>query len=149
MAHLLLSIASSLNDAQTIRDQIKDLQHVIEDSPDKSYQQAVLDLKARLDRLWRAADRSSIPKGNEVRCFISGLSSVMAAIVKKHSATLDTSCSSDCSTSSRTVNIPKLPLPTFHVDPMRWTIFWERFQVAVHSNDKMDVSHKLTYLRKP
>ena len=61
---------------------------------------------------------------------------------------LDTSSSSDCSTSGKHFNLPKLALPTFDGDPMKWSVFWERFQAAVDSNDKLDVSHKLTYLRE-
>ena len=46
------------------------------------------------------------------------------------------------------VNLPKLALPVFHDDPMKWAVFWERFQASVHNNDNLEPSHKLTYLRE-
>ena len=53
-----------------------------------------------------------------------------------------------CNTGSRGVNLPKLALLTFCGDPMKWAAFWERFEEAVDSNDKLSAAHKLTYLRE-
>ena len=103
LAHLL-HLASALNDAQSIMEQIKELEQMIEDYPDKSYEQAVQDLKTRLDKLRADADCSSIPQGHEVRHLISGLSSAMAnltATQKKPPSSTSAHCSSDCSTSSK------------------------------------------------
>ena len=134
----------------SIREQIKELEQMIEDYPDKSYEQTVLDLKTRLDKLRADADHFSIPQGHEVRHLISGLSSAMAnltATQKKPPSSTSAHCSSDYSTSSK-VNLPKLALLTFHGDPMKWASFWERFEAAVDSNDQLSVSHKLTHLRE-
>ena len=60
---------------------------------------------------------------------------------------LDTSASSISSVSSQ-IKIPKLSLPTFHGDPMKWAVFWEGFDAAIHSNTSLDNSSKLTYLRE-
>ena len=51
-------------------------------------------------------------------------------------------------TTPKQVNLPKLALPTFHGDPMKWFMFWEKFQAVVHINDNLQSAHKLTYLRK-
>ena len=85
-------------------------------------------------------DRSSIPHEHPVRCIISGLSSAMAyltATEKKPPDASSTHCATDCSTSSRGVNLPKLALPTFCGDPIKWAAFWERFEEAVDSNDEL------------
>ena len=52
------------------------------------------------------------------------------------------------STTSVQVKLPKLSLPTFHGDPMKWSVFWEQFSSAVHNNDQLDNTQKLTYLRE-
>ena len=46
------------------------------------------------------------------------------------------------------VNLPKLALPTFYGDPMKWAVFWQRFLAAVHNNDHLESAHKLTYLHE-
>ena len=46
------------------------------------------------------------------------------------------------------IKLPKLSLPSFHGDPMKWSVFWEQFSSAVHNNDQLDYTQKLTYLRE-
>ena len=31
---------------------------------------------------------------------------------------------------------------------MKWSVFWEQFSSAVHNNDQLDNTQKLTYLRE-
>lgn len=42
--------------------------------------------------------------------------------------------------------LPKLELPQFNGDPLKWTSFWEQFEVVVHNSDMAEVT-KFTYLR--
>ena len=39
-------------------------------------------------------------------------------------------------------------LPSFHGHPMKWSVFWEQFSSAVHNNDQLHNTQKLTYLRE-
>ena len=45
------------------------------------------------------------------------------------------------------VKLPKISLPHFHGDLLRWTAFWDSFESAVHSNDRLSVIEKFNYLR--
>ena len=96
-------------------------------------------------------NRSSIPKRHEVRRLVSSLSSAIAdltAIKMRPTSSLDTSSISDCLSTIKQVSLPKITLPTFHSDPMKWSTFWESFQAVVDTNDKLNLSHKFTYLRE-
>ncbi len=44
-------------------------------------------------------------------------------------------------------NLPKIPIPEFHGDPLDWAPFWEPFTTAVDSNTTLSEADKLTYLR--
>ena len=46
------------------------------------------------------------------------------------------------------IKLPKLSLPSFHGDPMKWSLFWGQFSSAVHNNGQLDNTQKLTYLRE-
>ena len=47
-------------------------------------------------------------------------------------------------TAADRVKLPKISLPHFRGDLLRWTAFWDSFESAVHSNDRLD---KFNYLR--
>ena len=43
--------------------------------------------------------------------------------------------------------LPKLNLPTFSGNPLRWFTFWDSFEAAVHSNTSLRGVQKFTYLK--
>ena len=43
--------------------------------------------------------------------------------------------------------LPKLNLPTFSGNPLRWFTFWDSFEAAVHSNTNLGSVQKFTYLK--
>ena len=43
--------------------------------------------------------------------------------------------------------LPKLSLPLFSGDPLMWQMFWDSFNVAVHSNPNLSGVQKFNYLR--
>ena len=44
-------------------------------------------------------------------------------------------------------HLPKLTLPIFGGDPLKWQTFWDSFDSAVHSNNVLTNVQKLNYLR--
>ena len=46
------------------------------------------------------------------------------------------------------MKLPKLCLPTFNGDPLKWGVFWKQYHTTVHDNDQLDNHQKLTYLRE-
>lgn len=45
------------------------------------------------------------------------------------------------------VKLPKLTLPRFNGDVMKWTMFWDSYESAVHDNDQLSDVDKFNYLR--
>ena len=43
--------------------------------------------------------------------------------------------------------LPKLVLPTFSGDPLKWQCFWDSFSAAVHNNPNLTGAQKLNHLR--
>ena len=50
-------------------------------------------------------------------------------------------------TAADRVKLPKISLPHFRGDLLRWTAFWDSFESAVHSNDRLSEIDKFNYLR--
>ena len=45
------------------------------------------------------------------------------------------------------VRLPRIEVPTFDGNILKWRIFWEQFDSTVHSKTQMTNSNKQTYLR--
>ena len=50
-------------------------------------------------------------------------------------------------TEASATKLPKLDLPTFHGDILRWKNFWEQFWVSVHNRTTIPKEEKLMYLQ--
>ena len=44
------------------------------------------------------------------------------------------------------MKLPKITLPRFNRDPVRWTSFWDPYQLAVHLNSQLTEVDKFNYL---
>ena len=44
------------------------------------------------------------------------------------------------------MKLPKITLPQFNRDPVRWTSFWDSYQSAIHLNSELTEVDKLNYL---
>jgi len=45
------------------------------------------------------------------------------------------------------VKLPKLTLPHFNGNQVRWTAFWDSYESVIHSNDELTEVDKFNYLR--
>ena len=45
------------------------------------------------------------------------------------------------------MKLPKISLPRFGGDPVKWTSFWDSYQSAIHNNDGLSDVDKFNYLR--
>ena len=59
----------------------------------------------------------------------------------------DVKVPSDSSPSTHGVRLPKLDVPMFNGDILKWITFWEQFTVAVHDRTHLSNAEKLAYLR--
>ena len=47
-----------------------------------------------------------------------------------------------------TAKLPKLEVPTFNGEILKWCTFWDKFCVGVHKQEGMSSAEKLLYLRQ-
>ena len=47
----------------------------------------------------------------------------------------------------RCERLPKISLPRFSGDPLKWTTFWDSYQSAIHLNPDISKVNKFNYLR--
>lgn len=53
---------------------------------------------------------------------------------------------SDPTLATHGVKLPKLDVPTFDGDILKWIMFWEQFTVSVHDRPHLSKAEKLAYL---
>ena len=46
------------------------------------------------------------------------------------------------------IELPRISTPTFDGDILNWVAFWEQFEVAIHSNERLHDAQKFVYLRE-
>ena len=44
------------------------------------------------------------------------------------------------------VRLPKLEIPSFNGDKLKWTEFWDAFEASIHKNTNISAIEKLNYL---
>ena len=68
---------------------------------------------------------------------------INAHVVGRDGSTMN---NSPMALSNRRVNLPKLQLPTFDGNILKWTPFYDGFCAAVHNDDNLDNTQKFQYL---
>ncbi len=151
LAHELLTLASTYHDTLSLRGQVQDIEQKINEFSDKSYGASIATVVERFSKIEAELNRSSIPRDHLIRRLLLELSSAitqLSATDKAPATSLDVSSSGSSSSSCASqVQLPKIALPTFSGDPMKWAAFWNQFQAAIHDNNDLSQAHKLTYLR--
>ncbi len=61
---------------------------------------------------------------------------------------LSTPTKSTSSSSSVRVKVPKIDMPTFDGDILKWQTFWDQFESCVHNQSDMSEIDKFTYLQR-
>ena len=74
---------------------------------------------------------------------LADISSVVKGLVeaqKEHSPSIETRVS------ETGVRLPKIEVPTFDRNVLGWNLFWEQFEVLVHSKIHISDAEKFAYL---
>lgn len=99
----------------------------VEIATTQDYQDSIITLKARVDRLMRMT-RDPVSERMSER--MSGASSGTIR-----------------SESRQTVKLPKLVIENYDGDVSQWQEFWSQYETAIHENDALCKREKFTYLR--
>ena len=86
--------------------------------------------------------------------FLEPVNDVVSSIeVKLSQLDLMVSCppsvqAGSVSSVSNFCRLPKMDLPTFQGDPLKWQGFWDQFQVSIHDNERISDIDRFNFLKK-
>ena len=158
LAEEMLAKKSISEGLENLKSDIQALRDTFTEQPELNQDSAIQDLKASLSTIRRAMEQSTIPLAHQLRAdlktFSHNINQLCAEVATNHvrlappPTVLSTSMSSRDSESEDTCRLPKLDIPTFHGDLMKWSSFWTQFEATVDSNTKLSDVRKMAYLRK-
>lgn len=147
-----LGTANLQRDTQAMRD-------TFTEDPTLNQDEALSAMNLTFSSIRRDIERSTLESGhhlqNEVDSLIPVINRLNADLTTSKLKTasartpdLSTSMSSRDSEAEDTCRLPKLDIPTFHGDLMKWQSFWTQFVATVDSNFKLFDVRKMAYLRR-
>ena len=149
----MLTLRTLHRNATELNRRLKELESEMTDNPDQSYAAGLHDIKEELKDLNQVLLQSTILSSHGINDLVQSLHTLVLRLtstkIEPKSTPLDTSSSSISDVSSHShIKLPKLSVPSFNGDVMKWAVFWERFQAIIHENPRLDNHEKLTYLRE-
>ena len=159
MAENMLATKRIYMDVSTLRQRSQALRDIFREDSSLSQDELLSNVNALFssiqDNLRKTSLEASHPLWREVDSFhpvISRLTADLETVRTRAAAdkipALSTSISSRETDPEETYRLPKLDVPTFHGDVMKWTTFWTQFEAIVDSNSKQSDVRKLAYLRR-
>lgn len=130
----------------SIKASIDDLEERSHSHPEQDCSVTLSELKLEHKLLTDKTSASTIPREHLIHHEISRLRSRLQALNLRPPPSVEGTATSVTS-KLKTVQLPKLNLPTFSGDLMDWATFRSQFKTAVDSNTELDQEHKLAYLR--
>ena len=145
----LISIRSLNAAIVNLQREISMLEEKMSEYPHKSFDYFITQVRDSHKQIQEDYKKSTIHSTHDISDSIFKLVSKVMDLTatEARAATLDVSTHSSSSTLGQ-IKLPKLSFPSFRGDPMKWSVFWEQFSSAVHNNDQLDNTQKLTYLRE-
>jgi len=77
---------------------------------------------------------------------IAGLELKLEKLTLAESATVNSNPSS--TSAAMSCKLPKLELPVFKGQAMKWQSFWDQFEVSIHQNESLSEVNKFSYLKR-
>ena len=131
----------------TIRSDLEDLEELTRANPTQDHSTSIIQLTNDFKKLRTAVEESTIHEDNIIHRDLVQIKSRIHALNSRERESTPTSIMSRTPVAkSRTVQLPKLQLPTFDGNIMNWAHFWAQFRTAVDSNLDLTQEHKLAYL---
>ena len=140
----LIAIHDVHASAIDLQERVETLSHAIAGASDVTLDKGLQSLSKEEAHVRRFVLRNStIHTTHSVRNLCKGLTSKLMQLKAQMPATSSETSSSisgyvESRSTSTQVHLPKLSLPTFKGDPMKWSGFWARFRSSVHDNCNLD-----------
>ena len=145
----LMAIKKASKGLATLRTAIEDLEELSLAHPDQDYSTSFTKLEVKHEALCQAVEESTIPEGSRIHQDVAQLQTKLHTLNlrERRPAIMTDRPSVAVPPKARSIQLPKLHLPTFSGDLMDWAPFWAQFRTAVDSNTELSQEHKLAYLR--
>jgi len=138
--------------ATDLKQRIEAIEQAMEYSPDNNFDEDIQVLSQEEFQIRSDLKRSTIPSTHYIRDVVKELTPKLMTIKSQRKSVPTVSSDSSFTERRRSlstqVRLPKLALPTFKGDPIKWASFWARFRSSVHDNSELNDNQKLTYLRE-
>ena len=158
---------NTASDRKTLSHRLSDLEarlKIVESAPESftsspehvhllhQYHEQLNNFKAELGSIWQVVFTTEVDSLDDLFSTISKLDKGIYDTMLKLKKLLYPSKGSvgtlsDPIPTTHGVRLPKLDVPTFDGDILKWTIFWEQFVVSVHDQSHLSNAEKLAYLR--
>ena len=147
LKHIQQGLRNLNCDATALRDSFND-------QPELAHDKAVQILESAFVTLRKDMEKSLIEPDHSMRKELDSyhqvLTRIVAEIATTKAKTVPTTPPSICTRKDykETCRIPKLDIPTFNGDIMKWASFWAQFEASIDSHERLSDVRKLAYLRK-
>ena len=152
----LLTYKSTLLGVNNFKNDLTSLQTSLDSLPEMDHREAAAALQTSLSALrqqWQVAD---LPLDHPIKHELDSCTGSLMDIQSKVAAatrtpTIPTSYPVPISTSYRPAifnELPKIKVPTFNGDVLKWSSFWSTFSPTVHERKDLNPCQKLNYLKQ-
>ena len=147
LLHKLISLQSSHQAMSDFQYDLEDLQSTKLEQPTKDHSHALALLSTSFQKLRMTINQSHLPTDHQLRHDLKRLKSQLSAVssTERKDPTPPILLADRPSPKPKTVQLPKITLPTFNGELMEW---WSQFKAAVDSNSDLSPLNKLAYLRE-
>ena len=145
----LIAIQTLSNLSSEIQFDLEELDSKMQAHPDRDYSATLSTITTTLKELKLALGKSTINHDHQLRRVAKYLSSQLIDLSsEERKLPSSTTTTTICEVATpRPVQLPKIALPTFEGDVMKWATFWKQFQAAVDRYSQLTNANKLAYLR--
>ena len=133
---------------EDFRIDVEALQDNINADPEKEHSASLALINAAYRDVRKLINSSTVESEHPLRQKLNRFSTLICRLSIKDKLSLATlTTPSTTPARSKTVQLPKIHLPTFDGNQMNWSTFWSQFRVAIDSIADLSEEDKLAYLR--
>ena len=133
---------------EDFRIDVEALQDNINADPEKEHSVSLALINAAYRDIRKLINSSMVESEHSLRQELNHFSTLICRLSTKDKLSLATlTTPSTMLAHSKTVQLPKIHLPTFGGNLMNWFTFWSQFRIAVDSNADLSEEHKLACLQ--
>ena len=147
LADEMITLKQAHRALEDFRIDVEALQDNVNADPEKEHSASRALINAAYRDVRKLISSSTVESEHPLRQELNHFSTLICRPSTNDKLSLATLTIPSTMRASKTVQLPKIHLPTFDGNLMNWSTFWCQFRVAVNSNADLSKEHKLAYLR--